>query len=373
MLRISVAGLGGISNSEFRTLNPELAPLFDIIEGMGISIRPIVSVRSHPWCFEHLPGPGHPEVPQRLRVVLDALAARSDGRWAVDRESPLPDAEDTVGVLKWIHDESYIDRVREASERGSGLLDSQDCTVSPGTYRSAVASAGLALQAALDLLNQRLERAFVAARPPGHHAHRDRAAGYCFFNPVALAADVVSQGWGRPVVVADFGALHGDGIQDHFYGRGDVGFVSVHRYPAFPGSGGADETGEGEGRGATRNVPVAEGSGDDVICTAFEQALLETCERLEPAAIVLAAGFDGHRADPIGGLSLTTGGFARLTAVAVDAATRWSGGKILSFLEGGFELEALAKSARIHVEELAKTSAHKPIHKSRSKGDLRHS
>jgi acetoin utilization deacetylase AcuC-like enzyme len=292
--------------------------------------------------------------------VLDALSARVDNRWAVDRDSPLPSEEDISGVLKWVHDESYIERVREAAEGGTGFLDSQDCAVSHGTYRSALAAAGLALQAALDLLNGRLERAFVVARPPGHHARRDRAAGYCFFNTVAMAADVVAQGWGRPVVVADFGALHGDGLQEHFWERRDVGVVSVHRYPAFPGSGGADEIGDGPGRGANRNVPVAAGSDDDVVCAAFEQAVLEICEALQPAAVVLAAGFDGHRNDPLGGLAMTTGGFARLTAVAAEAAERWAEGKMLSFLEGGFELEALANSARIHVEELAKTSAHKP-------------
>jgi acetoin utilization deacetylase AcuC-like enzyme len=198
--------------------------------------------------------------------------------------------------------------------------------------------------------------AFVVARPPSHHAGRDRASGYCFFNSVALAAEVVVRSWNRPVVIADFGALHGDGTQQHFYSSADVGFVSVHRYPAFPGSGGADEIGRGEGRGSTRNVPLAGGAGDDIICTAFSGALDEICGRLQPAAILLSAGFDGHRDDPVGGMEMTETGFGRLTAAAVEAANRWAEGRVLSFLEGGFELEALAKSARIHVEELAKTS-----------------
>lgn len=364
---------GPDGKSEIRNPRFEIALLSDIIEEVTESTPPLVSVRSHPWCLEHRPGLGHPEQPQRVRVVLDALGARVDNRWAIDHESPLPREEDISGVLKWVHDSEYIARVREAAERGSGFVDSEDCTVSKGTYRSAVAAAGLALQAALDLLNGRLERAFLVVRPPSHHARRDRAAGYCFLNSVAVAAEAVAQGWGRPVVVADIGALHGDGVQAHFYDRADVGFVSVHRFPAFPGSGGADETGSGAGAGTTRNVPVAGGSGDDVFCAAFEQALYEICGTLEPAAIVLAAGFDGHRSDPLGGLALTSDGFARLTSLAVDAAERWADGKILSFLEGGFELEALAKSARIHVEELAKTSSHNQDHKSPSKGDLDHS
>jgi acetoin utilization deacetylase AcuC-like enzyme len=302
-------------------------------------------------------------MPDRIRVVLDALSARVGGRWSVDPESPLPPEEDIVGGLAWIHDPAYIERVREASVKGTGWVDSHDCGVSPGTFDAAVAAAGLCLQAALDLVNGRLRRAFVVARPPSHHAHRDRAAGYCFFNSTALAAEVVTRSWRRPVVIADFGALHGDGTQEMFLDRGDVGCVSVHRYPAFPGSGGADEVGKGPGRGTTRNVPLSAGADDDVVCTAFDRALNEICSRLQPAAVIVAAGFDAHRLDPLGGMAVTTEGFGRLSASVVKAAETWSGGRLLSILEGGFHLEALAKSARIHAEELAKSSTEIPLAK----------
>jgi len=320
------------------------------------TVDPPLSVRSHPRCLEHEPGLGHPETPERLLVVLDALTARSEGRWIVDRDSPLPTDDDVVGTLKWVHDSAYIDRVREAADRGRGWLDSQDCGVSSGTYRAALAAAGLALQTALDLVNGKIRRAFVVARPPSHHAGRDRASGYCFFDSVSLAAEVVSRSWGLPVVIADFGALHGDGIQHHFFDRADIGFVSVHRYPAFPGTGGADELGEGEGRGTTRNIPLAAGADDDIVCNAYENALREVCDRLRPAALVLAAGFDGHRADPLGGMMMSEEGYRKLTEISVSVAESWAGGRLISFLEGGFELEALAKSARNHVEELAETS-----------------
>jgi acetoin utilization deacetylase AcuC-like enzyme len=315
-----------------------------------------LSVRSHPMCLEHKPGLGHPETPERVRVILDALSARVDGRWTVDPESPLPSEEDTLGTLAWIHDPAYIESVREASDAGTGWLDSHDCGVSAGTFSAAIAAAGLALRAGLDLANGRLHRAFLVVRPPAHHAGRERASGYCFFNSVALAAEVVVRSWNRPVVIADFGALHGDGIQEHFYSRGDVGYVSVHRYPAFPGTGGADEVGDDEGRGTTRNVPLAGGAGDDIFCTAFANALDEICQRLQPAAIILSAGFDAHRDDPLGGMEVSELGFGQLTKCAVDAAERWAKGRVLSFLEGGYELEGLAKSVRIHVEELAKSS-----------------
>lgn len=332
-----------------------------MIEGMNSpTLSPPLVVRSHPLCFEHRPGLGHPETPDRLQVVLDALSTGAQGRWSVDRESPLPAVGNTLGGLAWIHDEDHIQRVREAAERGSGWLDSQDCGVSTGTFDAAVAAAGLALQAALDLVNGRLNRAFLAVRPPSHHAHRNRASGYCFFNSTALAAEVVAQSWNRPVVVADFGALHGDGTQEIFLERGDVGFVSIHRYPAFPGTGGADEVGEGPGGGATRNVPLAGGADDDIVCSAFEGALNEMCGRLRPAAIILSAGFDSHSQDPLGGMAVSGDGFRRLSASAVNAAETWSQGRLLSILEGGFHLEALAKNARIHVEELAKSSTEFP-------------
>jgi acetoin utilization deacetylase AcuC-like enzyme len=337
------------------TFKPSCAVRYHALVNVNESVVP-VAVRSHPLCLDHRPGLGHPETAERVRVVLDGLLARAEGRWVVDEESALPSEEDTVGALAWIHDPAHIARVREASARGSGWLDSQDCGVSTGTFSAAVAAAGLAMQASLDLVNRRFDRAFVVARPPAHHAGPDRASGYCFFNSVALAAEVIVRSWGRPVVIADFGAFHGDGTQRHFYSRGDVGFVSVHRYPAFPGTGGADEVGEGEGRGATRNVPLAGGADDAIYYTAFADALEEVCSRLRPAAVLLSAGFDAHRDDPIGGMSVTTSGFGMLTAAAVGAASRWSGGRVLSFLEGGYNLEALAHSARIHVEELAKRS-----------------
>jgi acetoin utilization deacetylase AcuC-like enzyme len=292
--------------------------------------------------------------------VLDAVSARVEGRWVVDRESALPPDDDVVGVLEWIHDRAYIDRVREASASGERWIDSEDCGVSVGTFDAAVASAGLAMQAALDLVNGRVRRAFVVSRPPAHHAHFEKAAGYCFFNAIALAAEVITRSGNPPVVVADFGALHGDGIQEHFFEREDLGFVSVHRYPAFPGSGGADEVGEGAGTGTIRNVPLAGGAGDEIFCDAFENALDGICGQLHPTAILLAAGFDAYSKDPLGGMQVTEEGFRRLTATAVAAAERWCGGRLLSFLEGGFDLQGLAKSARIHVEELAKTSSDKP-------------
>jgi acetoin utilization deacetylase AcuC-like enzyme len=315
--------------------------------------RSMVYVRSHPRCLGHDPGLGHPESARRVEVVLAALENGAEGRWVVDRNAPLPPDDDTVGVLKWIHDADYIERVRQASAEGRGWLDTQDCRVSPETFDSAVAASGLALGSALDLVNRRLEKAFVVLRPPSHHAERDRAKGYCFFNSVALAAEVIVNSWGGPVLIVDFDAHHGNGTQQHFYDRPEVGYVSVHEYPAFPGTGGADEIGADEGLGSNRNVPLVAGADDAVFCAALEGALEEVGSRLRPEVVLVSAGFDAHAGDPLAGIRLSEAGYRRLTSAVVAAAQRWSEGRVLSFLEGGFDLQALANCARIHVEELA--------------------
>jgi acetoin utilization deacetylase AcuC-like enzyme len=286
-------------------------------------------------------------------VVLDALENTATGRWTVDRRAPLPQDDDVVGVLKWVHDAAYIDRVRLASLEGHGWLDTHDCRVSRGTFGAAVAAAGLAMNAALDLVNGRLLRGFVVLRPPSHHAERAAARGYCFFNSVALAAEIIAQSWSKPVLIVDFDAHHGNGTQQHFFDRPDVGYVSVHGFPGFPGTGTADEIGEGRAAGTTRNLPLAKGADDAVFCTAFEGAMEEVGSRIRPAVIVVSAGFDAHPADPLGGMRVTEAGFRRLSAAVAAAAQRWSEGRVLSFLEGGFDLQALANCARIHVEELA--------------------
>lgn len=322
--------------------------------------KPIVFVRSNPRCLGHDPGLGHPESARRVEVVLDALENDAAGRWVVDRRAPLPPDEDVRGVLEWIHDADHIERVRAASDEGRGWLDTHDCRVSKGTFDAALAAGGLAMNAALDLVNRRLERAFLVLRPPSHHAERGSAKGYCFFNSVALAAEIVVKSWGEPVLIVDFDAHHGNGTQRQFYSRPDVGYVSVHGFPGFPGTGTADEIGSDEGAGTTRNVPLAPGADDAIFCTAFERALDEVGSRLRPAVIVVSAGFDAHAADPLGGMRLSEAGFRRLSAAVAAAAQRWSGGRVLSFLEGGFDPQALANCARIHVEELAAWDGEKP-------------
>ena len=311
-------------------------------------------VRSHPDCLLHAPGLGHPESRERLEAVLAALEpAPSDG-WVLRREVPLPPPDDVLGALRWCHSAEHLEKVRQASERAPGWVDTPDCGVSRDSWRAATAAAGVALSAALDLVNRRIDRAFLAVRPPAHLAMRDAASGYCLLNHIAVAVEVVVRSLNAPVLVVDIDALHGNGLQSMFLDRAEVGVVSVHRYPGFPGTGGGDEIGVGPGEGTTLNVPLVAGSTDDVVVPAALEAAERMSRRLlTPAVAVIAAGFDAHVDDPVGSMAMTEDGFRALSRGLVEIAERWCNGRVLSFLEGGFEPDSLAKSARVHVEELS--------------------
>jgi acetoin utilization deacetylase AcuC-like enzyme len=293
-----------------------------------------------------------------LQAVLEALRtdAGAGELWQVDETAPLPPEDDVLGVVSWLHDAEHIERVRAAAEAAPGHVDTPDCIVSRESYTAAMAAAGLAVQAALDMVNGRLLRAFIAARPPSHHAERGRAHGYCFFNHVALAAEMIVQAIGQRVLIVDFDVYHGNGTQQMFYDRGDVGYLSIHEYPAFPGTGGGDETGTGKGAGATRNIPLAAGADDAVYAGALETGLEEIGARLQPVVLLVSAGFGAHYQDPLGRMKVTVDGFRRLTSTIVEAAETWAGGRILSFLEGGFESAALAESVSAHVTGLSGSS-----------------
>ncbi len=280
--------------------------------------------------------------------MLEALGCDGVG-WRLDRDAELPPEEDTLGVIRWLHDGDLIDRVRSASAAAPGQVDGVDNPVSTGSYGAAVAAAGLAVRSALDVVNDRVGRVFLAIRPAGHHAERNRAMGFCFFNNVALAAEVLARAWQARVMVVDVDVHHGNGTQHLFYDREDVGYLSVHRYPFFPGTGAGDEGGTGRGRGATLNIPLAAGADDAVYAGALESGLEQLGSRLRPAAVLVSAGFDAHIDDPLGGMRVTEAGFRRMTRAVVQAAETWSSGRVLSVLEGGYDLAALSASVQTHV------------------------
>jgi acetoin utilization deacetylase AcuC-like enzyme len=213
----------------------------------------------------------------------------------------------------------------------------------------ALRAAALALAAADVVVAGRADSVFVATRPPGHHALADAAMGFCFFNTAAVVARdlIVHHGLSR-VLIADFDVHHGNGTQHLFWEDGRVAYLSVHRFPFYPGTGAADETGAGRGRGTTANVPLPAGSGDIPYAGGFVAALERLAERFRPEFIVVSAGFDAHEKDPIGGMAVTTEGFGWMTRALRDVATTFAGGRIVSILEGGYDLDALSDSTVRH-------------------------
>jgi acetoin utilization deacetylase AcuC-like enzyme len=302
-----------------------------------------------PLFLEHQAG-AHPERPERLLAVTSLL--ESAGLVARCRPgSYRPLAEEDIAAL---HSPALVQRVKQAAQRGGSRLD-PDTVVSPASFRVALAAAG-ACAAAVDAVMAGADRtALCLVRPPGHHATPTRSMGFCLFNNVALAARRARTAHGVDrVLVVDWDVHHGNGTQDVFYDDPSVMFFSIHRFGMgfYPGTGDADETGTGPGLGWTLNVPVRYGTRREDYRAAFRAALEKAAEKSRPSLVLVSAGFDAHARDPIGSLGLDTADFAWLTRQVLDAARTHCAGRLVSCLEGGYDLDALAQSVRAHLEEL---------------------
>ncbi len=293
---------------------------------------------THVDCSAHTTPAGYPERAERLpAAVAGAVAA---GATALPVEV---DEEAVLGAIERVHAPGYAGRLRAACETAPAIFDTQDNPISKGSYAAALAAAAASVTAAAAAADGAATTIWVPVRPPGHHALRDRAMGFCFFNNAAIAAEeLLARGCG-PVAIVDFDVHHGNGTQAHFWERGDVYFLSVHRYPYYPGTGGGDEVGAGDGLGLTRNFPLAAGAGDAVFADAVSAGLDELLGRLRPASWVVSAGFDAHRSDPLGGLDLSDEGFRTIGRALRGAA---AGSPVVAVLEGGYDLKALFRSVR---------------------------
>lgn len=255
-----------------------------------------------------------------------------------------------------VHDPLYVRRFAEACrtappgvEGAFSLFDSPDNPICAASFGAALRGTGLALAAADLVVAGRADSAFVALRPPGHHALADNAMGFCFFNTAAVVArDLIVHHELSRVLIADFDVHHGNGTQHLFWDDERVAYLSVHRFPFFPGTGAADETGGGRGQGTTSNVPLPAGSGDAAYAGGFVAALERLAERFRPEFVVLSAGFDAHEKDPIGGMQVSTEGFGWMTRALLDVSATFSGGRIVSCLEGGYDADALGASVVRH-------------------------
>jgi acetoin utilization deacetylase AcuC-like enzyme len=251
-----------------------------------------------------------------------------------------------------VHEPGHIDYVAALAGRGGGHIDS-DTLVSPASYDVAALAAGAACDATRRVLASESKTALCLVRPPGHHAIPERAMGFCLFSNVAIAARAARDEHGlERVLIVDWDVHHGNGTQDIFYADSTVGFLSIHRWPFYPGTGDSDETGSGDGLGATLNLPVAFGTPLETYRERFATALEKLADRLKPQLVFISAGFDAHRADPIGSLGLEVDDYAELTKMVRNVADAHAGGRIVSVLEGGYNPPVLAECVEAHLRGL---------------------
>jgi len=305
----------------------------------------MVLVATDPLFAEHDPWPGHPERPARLDAVLAGLDLAGFDAGA---RTDLPRRAATRTELERVHPAAYLDALEQVCADGGGRLDA-DTAVSARSFDAAVCAAGAGLAAVDALAAGGGDSAFLAVRPPGHHAVPAHAMGFCLVNNVAIAAaELVARG--ERVLVVDWDAHHGNGTQEIFEAAPDVLYVSLHEWPLYPGTGRLDETGVGAGTGTTLNVPLPAGTTGDVYLEALDTVVAPAVERFAPTWVLVSAGFDGHRADPLTGLGLSAGDFADLTARVRAFAP--GPGRMIVFLEGGYDLAALRDSVAATVGTL---------------------
>ncbi len=302
----------------------------------------------HPLFQEHDPGSFHPESPARLRAIDQAL-----NHWpGRDRLQPIPLREATPQELARVHRDSHIQRVA-ATEGKRASLD-PDTQTSPASYRAALAAAGSLIALCDAALEGRVAHGAALVRPPGHHATPSRAMGFCLFNNVAVAAAHLVEARGlERVLIVDWDVHHGNGTEEIFYQDPRVLYFSTHQSPFYPGTGAVDSVGRGQGEGYTINVPLPAGQGDSTFVRIFEDLLLPVANAFRPRFILVSAGFDAHRADPLGGMRLSSAGYGALTAVLRDIADQHCPGRIVLALEGGYDPPALGRSVVTCLEVLA--------------------
>jgi acetoin utilization deacetylase AcuC-like enzyme len=305
----------------------------------------------HPIYQKHETGPGHPETPQRYQVIIDAL--RSDQNLWPNLSEMTPEPA-SRGLIQAAHTKEHFKAVETAFEKGYTHLDA-DTVVSLKSFDAALLGAGGACRAVDAVMTGEAKNAFVAVRPPGHHATAETPMGFCLFNNVAVAARYAQNNYKEieRVAVIDWDVHHGNGTQGIFYTDPSVYFFSMHQYPWYPGTGSRGETGYGKGLGYTMNVPVKAQTPAKVQVGMFEAAIGEISNKFKPDLIMISAGFDGHLTDPLGQLQLEDSDFISMTKTLKNWADEACEGRLVSVLEGGYNLQTLGETVRRHVGELS--------------------
>jgi len=308
----------------------------------------------HPAYLDHEMGTHHPESPARLRAILGRLESTGLMSQLVRIQPEQPDEKWIASWITKVHTPVYLKELRQLSPKDGQISLDPDTSMSAGSLHAACVAVAGCLTAADAMMQGRVQNAFCAVRPPGHHAESTHAMGFCLFNNIAITARYLQQHHGlERVAIVDWDVHHGNGTQHTFYEDPSVFFFSTHQYPYYPGTGKADETGAGRGTGFTKNVPLPAGTGDAEYLQIFNAILRPALKAYRPDVVLVSAGFDAHRDDPLAGMNLTTKGYVALTRVLKDIAAEFCQGRILCCLEGGYNLEALAASVEGHLRELA--------------------
>ena len=298
----------------------------------------------HPDYLNHDTGPHHPERPDRLRASLSVL--QESDVWA--QLHPIEPTPASTTQLLYVHEPNYPEHIKQHCEAEVPLT--YDTSVVKASYDIALLSTGGVLNAANAVATGAVTNAFAMVRPPGHHATQNRSMGFCLFNNIAIAARYLQREHDvGKIAIVDWDVHHGNGTQDIFYEDETVFFFSIHQSPLYPGTGSSRERGSGKAHGTTLNVPMPAGSGDDAYIKVFTDVLIPTLQDFSPEFTLISAGFDAHYLDPLANIELTADGFATLT----DLILSFTGGRVISALEGGYSLEGVAESVVAHVERLA--------------------
>jgi acetoin utilization deacetylase AcuC-like enzyme len=300
---------------------------------------------THPACLNHLTPPGHPERPDRLRAI-ERTFADDAFRSLMRAEAPAADL-DTIALC---HPIEYVTAIRDASPKSGMVQIDADTSMSPGSFEAALRAAGGGVHAVDQVMGGQVSNAFVATRPPGHHTETARPMGFCLFNNAAIAARYAQKRHGiERAAIVDFDVHHGNGSQDIFWSDKTVMYCSTHQMPLYPGTGARSERGAHD---TIVNAPLSPGDGGAAFREAFESVILPRLRSFQPELIVISAGFDAHQRDPLANLNLLEADFLWATQKVMEVAQASANGRVVSMLEGGYDLEGLAKSAAAHVSGL---------------------
>ncbi|MEX0951860.1 MAG: histone deacetylase [Gammaproteobacteria bacterium] len=300
--------------------------------------------------LQHDTGRSHPECADRLSRSIDYLQQQS---WFADLRTVTAKPIDPVW-LQMIHQPDYIRHVQSACENGAVYIDSPDVSISSRSFEIALLASGGVLQLADALITGKIDNGFALIRPPGHHAENHMALGFCLFNNIAITARYLQKQYGLDkIAIVDWDVHHGNGTQHSFTTDPSVFYISLHEYPLYPGTGAWNERGEGRGLGATLNCPQHAGATDRDYELAFHDKILPALHRFKPEIILISAGFDAHRADPLANVRLSTEFFGWMTGALLEVADMYANGRLLSMLEGGYDLDALPRCIASHLQVLS--------------------